>query len=54
MEVKYDGIVKVVKEMKNPGAKILRNNKWQIEDELALKEEKVYILKDEILRLEII
>jgi len=27
MEAKYDGVVKVVEEMKNVGAKILRNNK---------------------------
>ena len=54
MEAKYDGVVKVVEEMKNVEAKILRNNKQYIEDELVLKEEKVYVLKDESLRLEII
>jgi len=32
----------------------LRNDKWQIEDELVLKEGKIYILKDDSLRLEII
>jgi len=32
----------------------LRNDEWQIEDKLVLKEEKMYILKDESLRLEII
>ena len=40
--------------MKKVGVKVLRNNEWQIEDELVLKEEKVYIPKDESLRLEII
>ena len=40
--------------MKKAGVKVLRNNKWQIEDKLVLKEEKVYVLKDESLRLEII
>ena len=53
-EVKDDKIVKVVEEIKNVGVKVLRNNKWQIEDELVLKEEKIYILKDEELRLKII
>ena len=54
MEAKYDGVVKVVEEMKNVRAKILKNNKQQIEDKLVLKEEKVYVLKDKSLRLEII
>jgi len=43
-----------VKEMKKARVKVLRNNKWKIGDDLALKKEKVYILKDESLRLEII
>jgi len=34
--------------------KVLRNDKWQIENKLVLKERKVYILKDKSLRLEII
>ena len=53
-EVKDDKIVKVVKEMKKAGVKILRNDKWQIENKLVLKEEKVYVLKNKSLRLEII
>ena len=32
----------------------MRGDKWQIEGELVLKESKVYILKDEELRAEII
>jgi len=40
--------------MKKTGVKVLRNNEWQIEDELFLKEIKVYIPKDKSLRLEII
>ena len=36
------------------GVKVLRNDKWQIEDDLVLKEEKVYVPRDEKLRLEII
>ena len=40
--------------MKKTGVKVLKNNKWQIEDKLVLKEGKIYVLKDESLRLEII
>jgi len=40
--------------VKKVGFILLRNNEWQIEDKLVLKEEKVYVLKDESLRLEII
>ena len=32
----------------------MRNKEWQIEDDLVLKEEKVYIPRDDKLRLEII
>ena len=45
---------KVVEEMKRAGVKVLRNDKQQIEDELVLKKEKMYIPKDVSLRLEII
>ena len=34
--------------------KVLRNDKWQIENELVLKEGKVYVPKNKSLRLEII
>jgi len=34
--------------------KILRGNEWQIEEELVLKKRKVYMLKNEKLRMEII
>ena len=54
LEIKDDNVVKVVEEMKKAGVKVLRNDKWQIEDELVLKERKMYIPKDEELRLEII
>jgi len=36
------------------GVKLLREDKWQVEDDLVLKKEKLYILKDEELRVEII
>ena len=53
-EVKNDEMVKVVEEMKKARVKVLRNNKWQIEDDLMLKEGKVYVLRNKSLRLEII
>ena len=40
--------------MKKAEVKLLRNNKWQIEDKLVLKERKKYILKDKELRLDVI
>jgi len=40
--------------MKKVGVKVLRNEEWQIEDKLVLKKGKVYVPKDESLRLEII
>jgi len=32
----------------------LRGDEWQIDEELVLKKEKVYVLKEEELRVEII
>jgi len=40
--------------MKKAKVKELRESEWQIEEELVLKEEKVYVPKDEKLRAEII
>ena len=40
--------------MKKAKVKELQGNEWQIEGELMLKEEKVYVPKDEELRVEII
>ena len=51
---KDEEIVRVVKEMKRTGVKVLREKEWQIEGDLALKEGKVYMLKDEELRVEVI
>ena len=53
-EAKDNEIVKAVEEMKKTRVKVLRNDEWQIENELVLKERKIHVLKDEILRLEII
>ena len=53
-EAKNNEVVKVVEEIKKAGVKVLRNDEWQIEDKLVLKERKIYVSKDESLRLEII
>jgi len=47
-------IVKVVEEIKKIGIKVLQGDEWQMEGNLVLKEGKVYVLKDEELRVEII
>ena len=51
---KDEYVVRVVEEMKKVGVKELRGDKWKIEGELVLKEGKVYVPKDEELRVEII
>ena len=51
---KDEDIVRVVEEMKKAGVKELRGNEWQIEGELVFIEGKVYVLKDEELRAEVI
>ena len=51
---KDEEVIKVVEEMKKAGVKMLRDEEWQIEEELVLKEGKVYVPKDEKLRVEII
>jgi len=51
---KDENIVRVVEEMKKTRLKKLQGNEWQIEEELVLKEGKVYVPKDEELRTEII
>jgi len=53
-EAKNNEVIKAVQEIKKAGVKVLRNKEWQIEDDLVLKEEKVYIPRDDKLRLEII
>jgi len=47
-------IVRVVEEMKKTKLKELRGDEWKIDGELVLKEGKMYILKDEELRVEVI
>ena len=53
-EVRDNKVMKVVEEMKKARVKVLRNEEWQIEDDLVLKEGKMYMLKNDKLRLEII
>ena len=40
--------------MKKVEVKVLREEEWQIKEDLMLKEEKMYVPKDEVLRVEII
>ena len=51
---KDEEVIKVVEEMKKAEVKMLRDKKQQIKKGLVLKEGKVYIPKDEKLRIEII
>ena len=51
---KNEEVIKAVEEMKKAGVKMLRNEEWQIEEGLVLKEGRVYMPKDEKLRVEII
>ena len=47
-------VVEKIKKMKKTGVKPLKDNKWEIERELVLKEEKMYMLKNKKLRMEVI
>ena len=51
---KDEDVIRVVEEMKKTGVKELRGNEWKIEEDLVLKEGKVYVPKDEELRAEVI
>ena len=51
---KDEEVIKAVEEMKKVGVKTLRDEEWQIEKGLVLKEERVYVPKDEKLKVEII
>jgi len=51
---KDEDVVRIVEKMKKVGVKELRGNKWKIEGELVLKVGKVYVPKDEELRMEVI
>ena len=47
-------VVRVVEKMKKAGIKVLQGNEWQLKGDLVSKEGKIYIPKDEELRVEII
>ena len=51
---KDEDVIRVVEGMKKAGVKELRGEEWKLEGDLVLKEEKVYVLKDEELRAEVI
>ena len=51
---KDEEVVSVVEEMKKTGVKMLQGEEWQVKGDLVLKEGKMYVLKDEELRIEII
>ena len=40
-------MIRVVEEIKKTEVKVLRGDEWQIEENLVLKESKIYVLKDE-------
>ena len=54
VRIKDKDIVRVVEEIKKAGVKELRGDEWKIERELVLKEGKVYVPKDEELKVEVI
>jgi len=51
---KDEEVVRIVEEMKKAGVKAIQEEEWKMEGELVLKEGKVYVSKDEELRMEII
>ena len=51
---KDEEIVRVIEEMKKVEIRTLKGKEWQLEGDLVLKEGKVYVPKDEELRVEII
>jgi len=53
-KVKNDEVVKAVEEMKQVGVKMLRDEEWREVDNIMYKEGKVYVPKDEKLRVKII
>ena len=51
---KDEDVIRVVEEIKKAGVRELRGDEWKLEEDLILKEGKVYVLKNEELRVEII
>jgi len=53
-KVKNDKVVKTVEEIKQAEVKMLRDKEWREVDSVMYKEKKIYIPKDDKLRVEII
>ena len=53
-EAKDDEVIKAVEEIKCAGVKVLRDEEWQEEDGVMLRNGKIYVPKDEMLRAEVI
>jgi len=43
-------VVKAVKELKKVGVKMLKDEEWEIEDRVVLKEGRIYVLEGELRR----
>ena len=54
LRVKDNEVIKIIKEMKQAGVKMLRDEEWREVDGIIYKEKKVYVPKDDALRMEII
>ena len=53
-KIKDNEVVKAIKEIKWTGVKMLRDEEWKEVNSVIYKKEKVYMPKDDILRVEII
>ena len=54
LEAKDDEVVKAIEEIKQVGVKVLRDEEWQEEDGVILRDGKVYVPRDKKLRAEVI
>ena len=54
LRVKDGEVIKTVEKIKQAGVKMLRDEEWREVDSVMYKKGKVYIPKDNVLRLEII
>ena len=54
LRVKDNEVIKAVEEMKQAGVKMLRDEEWREVNSIMYKERKVYVPKDNVLRMKII
>ena len=54
LEARDNEVIKAVEKIKKAGVKMLRDKEWREENRLILRDRKVYVLKDEKLRAEVI